>query len=282
MPAYKELFHRLRTELQSIYDAGEAAAISREVLSEVTGSGYSQHLALQDDLADAEAEEKINRMTRELLTGKPLQYVLGYGWFMNRKFMVNGHTLIPRPETEELVQWVIDDWQNHKYNFSVLDIGTGTGCIPVSLKLALDKASITACDISEGALQVAKSNAVSLNASVSFTALDFLEQADELGIYDVIVSNPPYIPVNERETLHANVRDFEPGTALFVPNDDAQLFYQAIAIFGKTHLAEGGAIYCELHQEYAIASRDLFIDAGYQVELRKDINGHWRMLKATL
>lgn len=279
MPYYKDAFHQLRQQLSSVYDASEASAIAKEVLLDVTGISYSQGL-LQQTVLEPKIAAALEKMSAELLTGKPLQYVLGYAWFMNRKFRVDEHTLIPRPETEELAEWIINDHKADHHPVSIFDIGTGSGCIPISLRLALPHATVSSCDISQGALALAASNASALGADVQFIQSDFLKDNAQLGNYNIIVSNPPYIPVNERAEMHTNVKDFEPATALFVPDHDPQLFYRAIAIFGHTHLAAGGSIYCELHKDYAEDSRDLFAGEGYQVTLRKDMNGHWRMLKA--
>ncbi|HYC29112.1 MAG TPA: peptide chain release factor N(5)-glutamine methyltransferase, partial [Chitinophagaceae bacterium] len=231
---------------------------------------------------DKEQEKQFQEIKAELLSGKPMQYVLGYGWFMGRKFVVNSHVLIPRPETEELVQWIAND---HKRRApKVLDIGTGSGCIPVMLKILLPDADITSIDLSNCALEVAKQNAENSTVEIRFRLMDFLDKAEweQLERYDIIVSNPPYIPETEKDTLHANVRDFEPGQALFVPGDDALLFYRNIAAFGLTHLQPHGSIYCELHVDHARATEELFIAAGYATtELRKDMHGNLRMLKAS-
>jgi release factor glutamine methyltransferase len=220
-------------------------------------------------------------MEAELIAGRPLQYVLGYAWFMGKRYKVNEQVLIPRPETEELVAWIIDDAGSVNTQLNILDIGTGSGCIPIALKQALYAAAVTSCDISKGALAVAKENAANMNAGMEFIQTDFLDdtQWQLLGMYDVIVSNPPYIPIAEKDGLHANVRAYEPATALFVA-DDALVFYRAIASFGKQHLNSSGSIYCELHRDYAVATKALFEEQGYAVELRKDMHGNWRMLKA--
>jgi release factor glutamine methyltransferase len=282
MLSYNDAFYGLRNNLQSLYDAQEAAAIAHELMYAVTGLDKLKRLSEKDSLLTDEHQLRYDEMQAALLTGKPLQYVIGESWFMGRKFKVNEHVLIPRPETEELVQWITDDWKN-KQAISILDIGTGSGCIPVSLKSGLPGATVAACDISEGALDTAKDNARSHGADISFIQLNFLHQTKrvELPAYDVIVSNPPYIPVTEQDSLHKNVRDFEPALALFVPGDDALLFYREIALFGETHLKAHGAIYCELHVDHAIATKELFEQAGYaSVEIRKDMHGNLRMLKA--
>ncbi len=183
---------------------------------------------------------------------------------MGKEFGVNEHVLIPRPETEELVQWVINDWKSREEAIKILDIGTGSGCIPISLRFALTQADVTSCDISSDALAVAKENATTMQTVIEFIQLDFLDvsQRNKLVSYDIIVSNPPYIPASEKEKLHANVKDHEPGIALFVPDNDALVFYHAIAFFGKEHLNNNGYIYCELDAGHAMECKALFEKPG--------------------
>jgi len=266
-----------------LYDAQEAAAIGHEVLLHITGLDKLQRLMRKDDLLTEQQLAQFENIKTALQQGKPLQYVLGVAWFMSRAYKVNENTLIPRPETEELVQWVIDEHKDS--NISVLDIGTGSGCIPISLKLALPQADVYSCDISDGALAIANGNADNLGAKISLLQLDFLDNAQtaKLGMYDIIVSNPPYIPVAEKEGLHKNVKDYEPEQALFVPDEDPLLFYRAIALFGRQHLKNEGSIYCELHRDYATQTQTLFQTLGYKhVAIRVDMHGNLRMLKATL
>lgn len=280
---YNDAFYQLRNALQSLYDTQEAAAIAHEAMYAITGLDKLQRLTDKGKAFTLHQQQLFSQIQASLLTGMPLQYVLGYSWFMDRQFGVNEHVLIPRPETEELVQWIISDWQDNK-DITILDVGTGSGCIPISLKLAMPGSHITTCDISDKALMVASENAQRLQAEVQFCQLNFLqpEYRAELSSYDVIVSNPPYIPFTEKASLHKNVRDFEPGIALFVPGDDALLFYREIAAFGKTHLKPGGAIYCELHTDHALATNALFEQAGYtSVEVKKDMHGNLRMLRAS-
>ncbi|PQJ11055.1 peptide chain release factor N(5)-glutamine methyltransferase [Flavipsychrobacter stenotrophus] len=281
MHTYSQAFYALKEELTPMYDEREASAIAHEVMLHVTGLDKLERLVHKDKELTGEQQTLFTQACIDLLTGKPLQYVTGSAWFMNREFIVNEHVLIPRPETEELVQWIIDD--NKKENLTIFDIGTGSGCIPISLKLALPAAIVTTCDISEMALETAAANAKKLMANIHFIGMDILdtEQQNNTGVYDVIVSNPPYIPVAEKANMHSNVKDHEPEIALFVPNDDALLFYRAIAQFGKTHLAEKGFIYCELESSHAQETKALFELMGYSnVEMRKDMHGNWRMLKA--
>lgn len=281
MLTYSTAYRTLSAALENIYDAREAIAIAHEVLEHITGATKLQRITDKDKLLTVEEATAFERMKPLLLAGTPMQYALGKAWFIGREFMVNEHVLIPRPETEELVKWIVDDYKNTAPK--VLDIGTGSGCIPISLKLDMQDAGVAAIDISIGALGVARENAKQLQVDVDFFLFDFLDKTKwaDLPQYDVVVSNPPYIPETEADSMHANVKDFEPGEALFVPGDDAQLFYRHIAAFGLTHLKQGGAVYCELHVDYAEQTQQLFKEAGYTfTELRKDIHGNNRMLKA--
>ena len=281
MHSFASAFQSLSVALQSVYDAREAAAIAHRVLDDVTNTTRLQRITDKEQQLTQAQNEQLQNIQEQLLQGVPLQYALGYEWFMGRQFIVNNDVLIPRPETEELVQWILDDYKGLMP--SIIDIGTGSGCIPISLKLALPASEVYAIDKSEAALAVAAKNMLKLGAFVRLISCDFLNELErsELPKTDVIVSNPPYIPNGERTTLHENVRDHEPGIALFVPDDDALLFYRHIAKYGARHLKEGGAIYCELHTDYATATQQLFLATGYEsVELRTDMHGNPRMLRA--
>lgn len=256
----------------------------------LTGLGKLDRLDKKDVQLTAAQQELYEIKTKEIVAGKPIQYVTGSAWFMGREFVVNEHVLIPRPETEELIEWIVEDNNSRKKSVetpgekrSILDIGTGSGCIPISLKLALPEFEVTSCDISADALTIAKTNAIKLQAAVCFIQTDFLDVAghNKLGMYDVIVSNPPYIPAAEKDRLDKNVRDYEPGIALFVPDNDALVFYRAIAIFGKEHLSRNGYIYCEMDAAHVEECKTLFEQLGYNdVRIKKDIHGNWRMLRA--
>ncbi len=284
MLSYSAAFYGLKELLQQVYDANEAAAISHAFMEYLTGLGKLDRLSKKDELLTPGQQEAYNNKTRELAAGKPIQYVTGSAWFIGREFNVNEHVLIPRPETEELVEWIVADVKNQKSKVkNILDIGTGSGCIPISLKLALPEAEVTTCDVSEDAMGTAKVNAGKLGAEVVLLKLDFLDTVghNKLGMYDVIVSNPPYIPAAEQERLDRNVRDFEPGIALFVPDGDPLVFYRAIAVFGTAHLNRNGYIYCEMDAAHAEECKVLFERSGYnEVHIKKDMHGNWRMLKA--
>lgn len=263
-----------------IYEEPEAVALAHQVLEAITGRSRLDRLMHKDDPLEEATEHRFLEMERKLLQATPLQYVLGRAEFLGREFHVNPAVLIPRPETEELVEWILAE----EKPASILDIGTGSGCISVSLALGLPQAIVTAIDVSPEALEVARGNARALGAEVVFQRCNFLKEAEReaLPVYDVIVSNPPYIPTSEAGSLHRNVRDFEPGTALFVPDGDPLLFYRLIAVFGQTHLNTGGSIYCELHQNYAEEARHMFLESGYStVELKIDAFGNARMIRVS-
>jgi release factor glutamine methyltransferase len=223
----------------------------------------------------------LNEYLKELLKHKPVQYVLNEAWFYKRKFFVDENVLIPRPETEELVEWIIAD-VGDKENFEFLDIGTGSGSIPVSLKKELRNANVTAIDVSEKALFVARKNAKELDAEIHFKLIDFLSASEWRALlkYDIIVSNPPYIPIAEKQILAKNVTDFEPGLALFVDDNNPYIFYEKIADFAKLHLKEKGKIYIEVHEEYAKNVKGIFEKAGFISKIKKDIYGKERMVCA--
>lgn len=282
MISYNQAYYDLRTQLQPLYDEGEATTLAHEALNHITDLDKLQRITEKNTLLTVQQMEQYNIIAQKLVAGMPWQYITGVSWFMGRQFRVNDQVLIPRPETEELVDWIKQD--NHiRTAISILDIGTGSGCIPISLKLEMPGTEVTTCDISSGALRVATENAQDMQAAVQFLQLDFLDEAtwNELGTYDVIVSNPPYITEREKDSMHINVKNHEPSTALFVPDDDALVFYRKIADFGKEHLNAGGAIYCELNRDFAMATKEMFEIKGYsRVEVKEDMHGNLRMLKA--
>ena len=235
----------------------------------------------KNELLNKQQLERFQKESVRLLNGEPLQYIIGYQRFDGHKFCVNKHVLIPRPETEELVKWIAEDQCSNKV-LSILDIGTGSGCIPIALKKKLPNADVITCDISSNALEVAKKNAKAMCVPIQFQELDFLNEESwtKLPSVNVIVSNPPYIPSSEKENLDTNVRDFEPATALFVEDKDRLLFYRKIAMFGLERLNSLAAIYCEIHRDFAKDTIAVFHNNGYsKIELRKDIFGNDRMLK---
>lgn len=280
-----QIYNDFRNKLKTIYDDREAENICDWLFENVTGlKKWERRQNQNSEFAETDSE-KIKTYLEELLKHKPVQYVLHEAWFYKRKFYVNENVLIPRPETEELVEWIVSDFKKEKYSkpIKIIDIGTGSGCIPVSLKKELPESSIAAIDVSDKALSVAKINAEELHAIINFFQIDFLNENEwkMLSQYDIIVSNPPYIPLNEKEILAKSVTDFEPGIALFVKNNDPFIFYKKIAGFAKSNLKESGKIYVEVHEEYAKEVGSIFESAGFLVEIKNDIYGKQRMVKST-
>ncbi len=277
----REASFYLLNKLRTIYPESEAGNITDWVMEHITGSSKTERMLYKNEAITPNEENKVIDYCNRLLRQEPVQHILQEAWFYGNTFFVNKNVLIPRPETEELVEWILED-NRSKGEMQLLDIGTGSGCIPITLKKKLPKTEVTSCDISKEALDVAKKNAASLLANVTFYELDFLneKQRDTLGNYEIIVSNPPYIPISEKLTMAANVVDHEPALALFVPEEDPLIFYSAIADFGKKHLLNYGAIYMEIHEDLAVKVLTLFEKEQYKTLLKKDMQGKNRMIKA--
>jgi len=281
MISLRAAYYSLRDALRTVYEHEEAEAVSHEAMLYITKLNKLQRLTDQGKLMDEIQFSDFQRIKSALKRGVPFQYATGEATFMGRVFSVGPSVLIPRPETEELVEWILKD--KPELGARILDIGTGSGCIAISLKLERYDLEVIAMDISDSALEVAQLNKENHNVDLQLIEANILDpqSVGHLGTLDVIVSNPPYIPYNDRETMHTNVKDNEPEIALFVPDDDPQLFYKAIALFGLDHLNPDGAIYCELHQDHAHNSVVLFQSMGYsRVTLQEDMNGAARMLRA--
>ncbi len=281
----KEYYRHYLRKLQTIYDLDEASVMAGWVFEAHAGLKRSDILKDPNLSLHSDTIAKLNYSLHRLLLHEPVQYILGETWFCNLRFKVNKHVLIPRPETEELVDWMIEDAkkENNEQHLSILDIGTGSGCIAIALKKKLSATHIAAIDVSKDALTTAKENAIDNDVKIDFIQLDFLDESSWEGLqqFDIIVSNPPYIPVNEKEKLDKNVALFEPHTALFVPDHSPLLFYEKIALFAKKHLKENGKIYAETHEEFANATAHVFSKQFQQVELKQDLQGKNRMVKAT-
>ena len=236
----------------------------------------------QDHILSEGNKQKLIELVSELKKDKPLAQIIGEWEFYGLKFKVNEHTLIPRPETEELVQLIVNENGEHD-NLNILDIGTGTGCIPISLKNELKNTNITAFDVSNEALKIAKKNAALNNLEVNFKKVDILgaDNQDLISELDIIVSNPPYIPQKEKELMHKNVLDFEPELALFVDDTEPLLFYDKIADFALHHLKQNGKLYFEINENYGQETKQLLINKGFKnVLVIKDLNEKDRMIKA--
>lgn len=280
----KIVYRQMLEQLQNLYNSHEATVIIDRVLEKIAGLkkvDFIKDAALQ---VTVEEERNLQTALTALLQNKPVQYVLGEAWFGHLNLIVNEHVLIPRPETEELVHWIIAANENvEKPKLAILDIGTGSGCIPIYLQQKLPSASITAIDISEAALEVAKKNALVYEVNINFLQLDFLDgnSWQNLPHYDIIVSNPPYIPYKEKEGMDEIVIGYEPHAALFVANHSSLIFYEKIALFAKTHLAKHGTIYVEIHEDFAVATAKVFEEIFETVIIKKDIFGKDRMISAT-
>lgn len=272
--SYQELWRRLA----QVYEEGEAKAIARMVYETRYGLSMSDLLMGRD--ADVPQDE-LELITQRLERQEPVQYVLGEADFAGRTFFVNKHVLIPRPETAELCQWIINDTGGQS-PFDILDIGTGSGCIAITLAAEMPQAKVTAWDISAEALEVARENAKRMNIQVAF------EQVDALHIpfvskHDIIVSNPPYICNKERARMEANVLEYEPHTALFVPDDDPLLFYRAIAAYAQKALSKGGSLYFEINPLYVESlAKMLSMMSYHDIHTKEDQYGKTRMMKARL
>ena len=240
-------------------------------------------VALNPNFELSEVEvEKWNTILADLQHEKPIQYITGEAWFYGLQFEVNENTLIPRPETEELVEWIIESQKSkvQSQKCEILDIGTGTGCIPISLKTNLPQANVSAIDVSEKALEVAKRNAVSNRVDISFIQADILEVEDLSQYFDIIVSNPPYVRNLEKEEIKKNVLDYEPHLALFVEDTDALLFYRKIAQLALKNLAPNGLLFFEINQYLGKETVELLENFGFKnIELKKDIYGNDRMIR---
>lgn len=275
------------TKLALLYDDREAVNICDWVLEQVTGQKRIDRLINKQAGLPEEQVIRLQQIIAELQTHRPVQYVLGEAWFAGMRFFVNESVLIPRPETEELVEWIVTEYgrqDKEQRTCGILDIGSGSGCIPIALKKKLQHHQVSSMDISEAALAVARKNADSLTADVHFQQFNFLEERNwpALPVFDVIVSNPPYVKQSEQSAMEKHVLDFEPSVALFVPDDDALIFYRKIAAFGKTHLNKDGAIFLEINEALGKETLSLYEREGYATELRKDLQGKDRMIKAWL
>ncbi|HXD78886.1 MAG TPA: peptide chain release factor N(5)-glutamine methyltransferase [Puia sp.] len=284
---------RLTTDLKTIYDTREAATIADWVMEHLTGLKKLDRLVAATNLSDA-ALKQYDVCRNELLAHRPVQYVLQESWFAGLRLYVNERVLIPRPETEELVEWVVASIASASSATlpakarsvlpdALLDVGTGSGCIPVSIARRLPQLPIHACDISESALDVARRNAGEHQAGVTFHLIDFLDRGTWSSLPPIrwLVSNPPYIPLRERPSMPRHVAEAEPSLALFVPDADPLVFYRALGVFARERLLPNGAVFVETHEDLAADVAGLFTAAGLgEIVIRKDMQGKERMVGA--
>ncbi len=281
----KNVYDHYIKSLQPVYEKGEAESITQWIFDDRLGINKSDiFLKGAETIAEVKANDLAWKLMR-LIKGEPVQYVLGYTFFYGLKLKINKSVLIPRPETEELVEWIIQEYKNwnHQEELKILDIGTGSGCIAIALKKNLPFAQVSALDISADALKIAGENAELNSTIIEFMQHDILKAATNFGSqFNLIVSNPPYVLENEKTKLHNNVLHFEPHQALFVPDNDPLIFNNSIADFAQTNLVEKGAIYLEINREYSEQAASLLHTKGFtKTKVRKDMSGNERMIKAS-
>jgi release factor glutamine methyltransferase len=290
MATIKNVSALFKQSLKDIYDANEVESLTLLSLTEITGTSKAILKAFPErEITEAQSAQ-LTVILNRLKTGEPIQYILGYTEFYGLIFKVNPSVLIPRPETEELVEWVLSEVKIQNSKFKILDIGTGSGCIAISLKKNLPGAKVSAIDISADALHTARENAELNNVEINFIEADILNiksdpdnYRDENPKFEIIISNPPYVTQQDKTRMHTNVTDFEPHTALFVPEDDPLLFYKAIAQFALENLSTNGLLFFEISENFGAETIELLKAKGFKnMELRKDMSGRDRMVKARI
>lgn len=274
----REIWDTVNRAAASVYDAREARAVTAFVCEGRLGLRFTDVIVEPD--APCPLREELAPLMAEIRDRRPAQYIAGYAFFRDMKFIVREGVLIPRPETEEMVGLIETEHRGEK-GLRVLDIGTGSGCIAVSLALALPESRVTGIDISDSALATASENARRLGAEVRFERHDILSESVPEGTYDLVVSNPPYVTRSEQAQMLPNVLRHEPHRALFVPDDDPLLFYQAIAEKGRTMIARGGELWFEINERFGPQTVRLLEDEGYaDIRLREDMFGKPRTICA--
>ena len=267
------------TKLKGFYSLKESRSLAYLAIESKMGLNRHQIFIQNDREVESYTESELLKVLEELETGRPIQYILSETEFCGLKFSVDENVLIPRPETEELIYWIKENIAEYS---RILDIGTGSGCIAVALKHFLPKAEVFALDVSEKALEVARKNAIINNSEIYFVQKNILnDRLIDLPQFDVIVSNPPYVTVSEQNTMHRNILNFEPYSALFVPDDKPLLFYNCIAEVSREKLINGGSLYFEINEQFGDEVKKMLLNFGfYQVNVKRDLHGKERMVKA--
>lgn len=275
-----EMSRSLQAKLSPIYGAGEAKAMTRLIFHSLKGWSLTDMVIHEDNPLSDYIIEKINGITLRLLNHEPIQYILGEAYFYGMNLKVDRNTLIPRPETEQLVDIIVKD--NNLPDLKVLDIATGSGAIAIALARNLKFPEVSALDISESALRIARENADSLHANVDFFHADIFTFMPGNNSLDIIVSNPPYIDESEKSGMDRNVLDYEPHSALFVPDENPLIFYSRIAEIAKTALKPEGKLYLEINPRHAAELETLLKSESFaNISIIKDINNRQRFIKCT-
>lgn len=265
--------------LTPVVGTDEARAMAAEMLTTLLGLSPAQLVINGTRSLEPVSDSTLNGWTQRVVAGEPLQYILGHAWFMGMNLKVTPAVLIPRPETAGLVDMITDRYAGAS-DLSVLDVGTGSGCIAIALARALSFADVTAVDVSEAALDVARENAKALHTTINFRQMDILTASSEAftaGSFDIVVSNPPYIAMHEKAKMEARVYDHEPTGALFVPDDDPLVFYNAIARLSQSWLKPGGRLYFEINPLFADGLKKLLNGLGFSdVDIIRDYKGNYR------
>ncbi len=277
-----DAYQHIISSLSENYDRRESKNVAQIIIEQLTGFSNTERLLNKNNLLSLEEEKHLKKIIKALQKDKPLQYVLQEAWFSGMKFFVNESVLIPRPETEELVEWIIQNRKDIFFNNAgILDIGTGSGCIAISLKKKLPEIPVSALDYQTKIINLAKKNAAANNTKVEFYTKDMLqyEAIKSLPAFDVIVSNPPYVLKKEIHEMEERVWANEPHAALFVPDDDPLIFYKAIINFCKDHLKKDGHVYFEINPDWADELKILLQEKGFKkIYFKKDMQGKNRMM----
>lgn len=267
------------TQLTPLYPKEEAQALFEVLAAHFLKLNRAQLVLSKSETLSLKAETSLKDALVRLKEQEPIQYIIGETEFYGLLLKVTPATLIPRPETEELVHWIVQDYRGES-PLGILDLCTGSGCIAIALATTLKQAKVAAVDISEPAIQVAKQNALSHGAVVRFTLGDVLKENNDTQEFDVIVSNPPYVRNSERAQMAANVLEHEPSEALFVTNEDPLIFYRAIGRYAQNHLNKGGALYLEINEYLSKEMHLLLSELGFgHIEIKTDMYGKKRMIK---
>ncbi len=276
----KDFKRYIAKQLKQIYSESELNYLEKIILEEITQKSFSQLFLSNKKLTEIEQKKGVE-IIEKLKQNIPIQYILNKAHFYNLSFYVDSNVLIPRPETEELVEWIIEKYKKNRECINILDIGTGSGCIAISLAKNLSNAHLYAIDKFPDTLDVSKRNAQFNSVEVNFICADILSPIKLETKFDIIVSNPPYIPIAEKQEMDIKVIEQEPNSALFIPNSNPIIFYEKIAEFAQSHLKKNGQIFFEIHQNYGNDVKEMLDKKGFiNIKLKKDISNNHRMISA--